>query len=141
MSRDGRDQTLRFYVDETSMGLGKAMALLRRDVVHPGHRRLPQVPTGSKDPDWMPVVAGLGLIVISRDRHIRSKPAELAAFHAHGLRAFWIGGKKDLSNWDTLARLIRYWGAIEDVIVDRGDGPWFYAVNEGGLSEIRVRDA
>jgi hypothetical protein len=138
MSRDGRDQTLRFYVDETSMGLGKAMALLRRDVVHPGHRRLPQVRPGTKDPDWMPVVAALGLIVISRDRHIRSKPAELAAFHAARLRAFWIGGRKDLSNWDSLARLIRHWGAMEDVIVDRGAGPWFYAVNEGAFSEIRI---
>lgn len=141
MSRDGRDSTLRFYVDETSMGLAKAMTILRRDVVHPGHPRLPEVPTGTDDPDWMPVVAGRGLIVIGRDKHIRSKPAELAAFHEHGLRVFWIAGKRDLSNWGNLARLVRFWDHIEDVIADRGSGPWFYAINEGGLREIRLRDA
>lgn len=141
MSRDGRDTTLRFFVDETSMGLGKAMALLRRDVVHPGHRRLPQVPTGTLDPDWMPEIAKMGLIVIGRDKRIRSKPAELAAYHALGLQAFWISGKKDLSNWDNLARLVRHWDAIEDVIADRGAGPWAYAVNDAEITEIRLRDA
>jgi len=139
MSRNGRDRTLRFFVDETSMGLGKAMALLRRDVVHPGHRLLPLVPTGTLDPDWMPEIARLGLIVIGRDKRIRSKPAELAAYHALGMRAFWISGKKDLSNWDNLTRLVRHWDAIEDAIVDSGKGPWAYAVNEAGVTAIPLR--
>jgi hypothetical protein len=43
-----------------------------------------------------------------------------------------------MSNWAYLVRLVRYWDAIERVIAERGPGPWFYAVNEGGLSEIPV---
>ena len=70
---------LRFFVDETSLGLGKALAIARHDVVHPGHPDLPSVPRGTLDPDWMPIVSAMGLVVISRDKRIRTKPAELAA--------------------------------------------------------------
>ncbi len=50
---------LRFFVDETSLGLGKMLAIARPDVVHPGHRNLPSIPTGTLDIDWMPVVSRL----------------------------------------------------------------------------------
>jgi hypothetical protein len=86
----------------------------------------------------MPLIANRGLVVVSRDRHIRTKPAELAAFRAHGLRAFWIAGKRDLSTWDTLVRLVRRWNDIEEAIRVRGPGPWFYAVTDDRISEIRV---
>ena len=39
-----------------------------------------------------------------------------------GLRVFRIGGKKDLSTWDWLVRLVRHWEAIEEVISTRGGG-------------------
>lgn len=129
---------LRFFVDETSLGLGKCLAAARRDLVHPGHARIPSVPTGTLDTDWMPTVALLGLVVISRDRHIRTKPAELAAFRAHGLRVFWIAGKRDLSNWEYLVRIVRWWDRLEEIVRDRGPGPWFYAINEGSVTEIPV---
>lgn len=34
--------------------------------------------------------------------------------------------------------MVRHWEAIERTIIDRDAGPWFYAVNENGLSEIVV---
>jgi hypothetical protein len=86
----------------------------------------------------MLTVALLGLVVISRDRHIRTKPAELAAFRAHGLRVFWIAGKRDLSNWEYLVRIVRWWDRLEEIVRDRGPGPWFYAINEGSVTEIPV---
>ncbi len=52
-----------------SSGLGKALAIARRHVIHPGHyapasRRVP-VPA-TVDPDWIPVVAQRNLILIAR---------------------------------------------------------------------------
>jgi hypothetical protein len=76
--------------------------------------------------------------VIARDRRIRTKPQELERFREAGLRVFWIAGKKDLSTWDWVRRLVRHWDAIERTIDERGAGPWFYAVNDGGLREIVV---
>jgi hypothetical protein len=134
-----RDEPLRFFVDETSLGVARALAMVRGDVVYPGHRRLPKVPEGTKDPDWMPVIAGLGLVVISRDRHIKSKAAELEAYRALGLRAFWIAGDRDLGNWENLTRLVKWWPTVERLIDAKGAGPWFYALNLTSVTEIGIK--
>ena len=127
-----------WFVDETSLGLGKMLAIARDDVVHPGHHDLPSVPTGTLDTVWMPIIAALGLVVISRDKRIRSKPAEIAAFRAAGLRVFWIAGKKDLSNWENLKLIVKWWDRMEEIVRDRGAGPWFHAVSDGVIREFTV---
>lgn len=129
---------LRFFVDESALGLGKVLAIARRDVVHTGHPLVPEVPLGSVDPVWIPAVASRGLAVIARDKRIRTKPGELELLRRHGLRVFWIAGKRDLSTWDALGRLVRRWADIEDALIRNGAGPWFVAVNEMNLTEIHV---
>jgi PIN like domain len=129
---------LRFFVDESALGLGKTLEVARRDVIHTGHRLIPEVPYGALDPVWIPEIAARELIVIARDRHIRTKPAERALLAEHGLRIFWIAGKRDLATWDYLVRVVRRWEEIERKIVENGAGPWFVAINEGGLSDIPV---
>lgn len=76
------------------MGLGLALARLRPDTVHPGHPLIPEVPRGALDPDWIPAVATRGLIVIGRDKRVRTKPAEKQAIIDSGLRYIWIGGSR-----------------------------------------------
>lgn len=92
-----------YFTDENTLGLGK---LLRRsgrdDVVYPGHEDLPEVPLGTLDPDWMPIVAERGLVVLTRDKHIRTRPAELRIYLEHGIRSVWIGAKQDLGPRDQL---------------------------------------
>lgn len=129
-------EQLRFYVDESAVGLGKAMAAARRDTIHVGHRLIPECPYGVLDPDWIPAVAQRGLIAIGRDKRIRTKPEEIRQLMDAGLRVFRIGGKRDLATWDWLVRVIRRWDDIEQVIHDRPDGPWFYLINENGLAEL-----
>lgn len=129
---------LRFFVDENALGLGKALAAARRDVVHPGHRLLPSVPLGTLDPDWIPDVAGRGLVAIGRDKKIRSRPAELQLLRSSGLRVLWIAGVKDLTTWGYLVRIVRRWNDIEALLLSRPTGPWFYAVGDTRLSEITV---
>jgi hypothetical protein len=118
--------------------LGKALAIARRDVVHPGHPLLPEVSLGALDPDWMPIVAAKGLVVISRDRRIRTRPAEVAAYRAAKLRAFWVAGKKDLSTWDNLRRVMKWWDDMEEVVTSKRPGPWFFALNETTVREVVV---
>lgn len=129
---------LRFFVDESALGVGKALAIARKDVIHTGHPLIPEVPLGALDPIWIPAVAARGLAVLGRDRHIRTKPGEVELLREHSLRVFWIAGKRDLSTWDYLVRLVRRWDDIEDTLQTRGVGPWFMAVNETGLSEITI---
>ncbi len=96
----------------------------------------PQIPLGTLDTAWMPEVSRLNLVVIARDRHIRTKPGELELLRAFGLRVLWIGGKKDLTTWDSLVRIVRRWPDIEALIAARSHGPWFYSVNDADLREI-----
>jgi hypothetical protein len=129
---------LRFFVDESALGLGKALERARDDVVYAGHKLIPEVPLGTLDVDWIPAVAVRGLVVLSRDKRIRTKPAELATYREHGLRAFWLASKRDLSTWEYLTRFVIHWNDIESLIAQRGAGPWFMALNERGITEIRV---
>lgn len=92
-----------YFTDENTLGLGK---LLRRagrdDVVYPGHEALPEVPAGTPDLEWMPVIARLDLVVVTRDRRIRTRPAELRAYWEFGIRSVWLGTKQDMGPPDQL---------------------------------------
>jgi hypothetical protein len=127
---------LRFFFDESALGVGKALEIARRDVIHTGHRLIPEVPYGTLDTEWMPIVASRDLVVIARDRRIRTKPGEIEQMRKHRLRVFWIAGKKDLSSWDELVRLVRRWDDIERIMRERPEGPWFMAVHDGQTREL-----
>lgn len=50
--------TALYFTDENTLGLGKLLQRNgRADVLYPGHPNLPEVPLGTFDLDWMPVVA------------------------------------------------------------------------------------
>jgi len=85
-----------------------------------------------------PIVAARDLVVIGRDKRIRSRPEELRHLKAAGLRVFRIGGKRDLSTWDWLTRLVRHWDHIDEIVRTRGSGPWFYVINENSVLELDV---
>lgn len=70
----------RFFVDENDLGLGKALAAQRTDVVFPGHPDLPEVSRGTLDDAWLEVIGRLGLVVVTRDRRIRYRSAEKLAW-------------------------------------------------------------
>lgn len=127
---------VRFYVDESALGLGKSLAAARKDTIHCGHPLIPECPLGILDPDWMPMVAAKNLVIIGRDKRIRSRPGERELLARHGLRVFRVGGKSDQSTWDWLTRFTRFWPAIEATVAARPEGPWFYLVNANGLSEV-----
>jgi hypothetical protein len=131
-------ESLRFYVDESAVGLGKALAAARRDTIHVGHPLIPECPFGVLDPDWIPAVARRNLVAIGRDKRIRTKPVEIRQLMEAGLRVFRIGGKRDLSTWEWLVRVVKRWDDIEQVIRHRPDGPWFYLINENGLAEVSL---
>lgn len=116
-----------------------ALGAARKDVVYVGHRLIPECRLGTPDPEWMEAVARRELVVIGRDKRIRSRPGEREVLRDQGLRILRIGGTKDLSTWDWLCRFARHWEAIEDVVAARPRGPWFYLVNANDLAEVPLR--
>ena len=129
-----------YFTDENALGLGK---LLRRsgrdDVVYPGHQDIPEVPLGTPDLEWMPVVSARRLIVLTRDKRIRTRPAELAAYYEHGIRAVWIGGKHDLGPHDQLDLFFTHEARLEREITKLGNGPWALVLTTSGLRPLRLR--
>lgn len=129
-----------YFTDENTLGLGK---LLRRsgrdDVVYPGHEDLPEVPLGTLDPDWMPIVAERGLVVLTRDKHIRTRPAELRIYLEHGIRSVWIGAKQDLGPRDQLDLFLKHEDRLRREIIKRGPGPWALAMSATGIRPLHLR--
>ena len=66
---------IRFFFDESLLGVGKAVAMVRPDTVYAGHPRC-QVISGNLDVEWLPIVASEDWIVILRDKRIRTRPTE-----------------------------------------------------------------
>ncbi|MEV0790914.1 hypothetical protein [Kribbella sp. NPDC050459] len=130
-----------YFTDENTLGLGK---LLRRsgrdDVLYPGHDKLPEVPLGTLDLDWMPVVAERGLIVLTRDRRIRTRPAELRAYSELGIRSVWIGAKQDLGPRDQVELFLKHEARLQREIIKRGAGPWALAMSASGIRPLNLRD-
>lgn len=127
-----------FFTDENVLGLGKLLARAGRDdVLHPGHPDLPEVPLGALDTEWMPVVGRLGLVVVTRDRRIRTRPAEQAIYREHGIRSVWIGAKQDLLPEDQVRIFLRHESRIRREIFKRGPGPWALALTESGVRPLR----
>jgi len=128
----------RFFVDENDLALGRALGALHLDVVYPGHPALPEVPRGSLDPEWLPVIGARRLVVVTRDQRIRYRPVEKRLWVEHGVRDVVLTGCGSQSTAVSVAILQRHWTAVEAATLDRVAGPWMYAVTESCLREIRL---
>lgn len=128
-----------YFTDENALGLG---VLLQRngrtDVLYPGHPDLPEIPRGTDDQEWLAIVGDRGFIVLGRDRRIRTRPAELRAYHEHGVRSVWIGAKQDLGPKRQLDIFLRYEDRLRREIIKRGPGPWALAMNLSGIRPLRL---
>lgn len=126
---------LQFFVDEDCIGLGKRLAQRRPGVVWPGHRRLPQVPRETADDVWLPTIGELGLVVITRDRHLRTRHLEPILWARHRVRGFVLTGRGSQSTSTSLHILDTRWRDIEEIIRTQPRGPWMFRVTKSGLVE------
>jgi hypothetical protein len=51
---------------------------------------------------------------------------------------FWIAGKRVLTTWDYLVRVVRQWDEIERTLRESGPGPWFIGINEACMNEMLI---
>jgi hypothetical protein len=87
----------------------------------------------------MPAVAARGLVVLTRDRRIRTRPAELRAYWEHGIRSVWIGAKQDLGPRDQLELFLQHETRLQREIIKRGAGPWALALSASGIRPMILR--
>ncbi len=130
---------LRFYVDESALGLGKALSHARRDTVHVGHPLLPECPLGVVDPDWIPAVAARDLVVIGRDRRIRTAPSRAASAARGGPEGLLDRRQARSIDLGLACPLVRNWNAMEEIIDERGSGPGYEPEREIVRVGVQIR--
>ena len=126
------------------LGLGKLLASLRPDVTYPGdpgrvlHRRarppyLESAPR-AKDTERIPLVSRQGLLVLTRDRHIQSHPAELEAVRTVGGRTVALSSADAGTTWGQLEVVMTQWRQIEALL--GLPGPFVYSASRTVLTKI-----
>lgn len=71
-------------------------------------------PKDPKDVAWLPEIGKRGLFLITRDDHIRHRPAELQAYKSHSVGGFVLGGK-NRSHCDLIRQVVRNWHLMKEV--------------------------
>ena len=135
---------IRFYIDADLLGMAKVLVMVRADVTYPGDpggagvdgRLRPPCPIEprAKDAQWIPEVASHGWVVITRDRHIRHRPAERAALVSAGARHVTLDAAKQLDRWGQLEIVVTQWQEIEKLV--ELPGPWTHSASRNGLGKV-----
>jgi PIN like domain len=144
--RPGKPANVRFYFDADILGLAKVLVQVRPDVTYPGdpggtlHRRTrpacPIMTTAVKDDVWIPQVASLGWLIITRDSRIPNNQAEISAVRDSGARMVALAGRETVGTWAQLEVLCCQWRAIEDRSYE--PGPFIYSATRTALRSVSL---
>jgi hypothetical protein len=131
---------IRYFVDENTLGLGKAVADLRDDTAVIGRPPVDSLlRLGMEDVEWIPIVGSRGWVVITIDHHLRTRPGEAHLAHQHGLKCVNLRGAGNLTRWAQLVRLTSHWDAVEEFTRTHPDGPWWLSLTKTGRQEYTYK--
>jgi hypothetical protein len=126
--------------------LSKVLVQVRADVTYPGdpggtlHRRTrpacPITTTAVKDDVWIPQVASLGWLIITRDSRIARNRAEIAAVRDSGARMVALAGPEAVGTWAQLEALCCQWRALERRLDE--PGPFIYSATRTALRPVSL---
>lgn len=136
----------RFYFDADVLGLAKLVCQERADCTYPGdiggrikkRLRPPCIITtpATKDPVWIPAVAGQGWLIITRDKEIPGNRVEIDAVRDHGAKMVNLASRDAVNTWAQLEVLMTRWREIE-ALVDQ-PGPFIHIASRTG--QLRTID-
>ncbi len=135
----GSETALGFFADECSIGLGRLIKRRRRDVsvlLHPGHKELPEVPSGTHDTAWLEAVGNRQLIVISHDTGLLLNSSEQDAWSDYCVRGFIVTSNGSVeTDYGVLAA---HWNRMAKIIGEFGSGPWACRVSRSGVRRANL---
>lgn len=110
--------------------MAHVVAGLRSDATYPGgpgvviKRRersaCPIADPATKDDLWIPRVAYLGWLIITRDSRIQQHRAEIEAVKASNARMVALSGDEARGTWQQLEVLMKHWRGSEDLAGQSG---------------------
>lgn len=133
--------TVSLYFEADVLGLAKLLCQQRHDFTYPGdpgatirkQSRPPCVITdpATKDPVWIPTVATQGWLIVTRDRAIQSKRAEIDAVRRYSAKVINLASQDAASTWgQQLEVFMTRWRDIETLIAE--PGPFIYELTRTG---------
>lgn len=128
---------VRLYFDADVLGLAKLVCSERPDFTYPGdpggtvkkwaRPACPITDASTKDSVWIPQVAALGWLIVTRDKAIQDNRAEIDAVREHGAKMVNLAGVDAGSTWAQLEVLMTRWREIEPLF--DVPGPFIHLAN------------
>jgi hypothetical protein len=135
---------VRFYFDADIRGLGILLSTIRPDVTYPGdpggevHKRVrpPCVVTdvATLDDVWIPRVTDQGWLIVTRDRHIRTRPRELQAVREYSARMVALTSADATNTFHQLEVVMCRWRDIL-ACLDK-EGPFIYTATRSSFERV-----
>lgn len=88
------------------------------------------------DETWLPFVGQNSLILVTRDNRIRWNPAEIAAFKANNVGAFFLAGK-ERKRCELIQQLVRNWPHMKE-LAGKTSRPFAFRVPANGSKIERI---
>lgn len=138
----------RWYFDADTIGVGKILSGVRRDVTWPGddgtraRDRNHQAPcpvekTDVPDEVWIRTVTEAGMTIVTRDKKIQTRTSEITAVRDTSARMFAITSEGSLDRWGLLEVVVSQWRSMERIVEERS-GPFVFALTRTGVREIDI---
>ena len=99
-----------FFDNNLSAKLAHGMREFGEDVTH----LTDHFPQDSPDSEWLRFVGENAFVLVTRDEKIRWKPAEIEAFRAFKVGAFFLGGKK-ADRCQLIQQVVRNWPRMKEI--------------------------
>ncbi len=128
------------FIDENLIGVGRQLARLQAagTVLWVGHPEVPHLPLGTRDEDIFSAIGsgGLNLFFVTRDRKIRTRPAERKRFFESRVRALIVTGANRTQS-QTYELILKHWDEVVEIEAST-EGPCAFAINSRGVRELRL---
>jgi len=126
---------MKFFIDN-NLGerLAKGLQCFGEDVIHLKDCFLDNTP----DTEWLQYIGNECIFLITRDLHIRWRPAEKQAFIENEVGAFFLAGK-NRTRCDLIQQLVRNWPRIKEyAFANRHKRPFMFRVPPTGKKIERI---
>jgi predicted nuclease of predicted toxin-antitoxin system len=120
-----------FYIDASiQVAVAAAISQFRTDVLYAGGPGAPAFAT--RDTEWLALAGRNDWVVLTRDKRIRTRPAERDMYLSVGVRTFCFTHAGNYTSWEVLELVVSSWRRIEEA-ADATAGPYIYSVTKAGL--------
>ena len=129
--------SLDLFLDENIAPLGQRLASHpgAGSVLWVGHPSLPDLPLGTNDIQLLQAVGEMGLLFLTHDRHMLTRPWERKQIYDAAVRLIVVTATGHHELWYEL--ILRYWQRLSEIDAE-ASGPCLFRLNRSGVHESRL---